>query len=301
MDDPQARQRLTAEMVLAYYARVTRTYRTAWGDSFHFALYKGSESHKEAMANTERLIADEGGFKPGMKVLDIGCGVGGPACTIAQHSGAHVTGISIVADHLDIARKKAAKMGISHLTDFRLMNGMDLSFGDGEFDAIYIFEAGCHMPDKAAFYKGVARVLKPGGVFVGHEWMKADGISPEDEFKYCEPVSKYHGVPHMISPSELRTYCEAAGLDVEVSENAEGRRGSFEPNWRILDRETGRNLRNFAMKLMPATLRMLTEGGIAVAQGARAGAFIIGYWRAVKPAAVGIAPTASAAEPSIAV
>jgi ubiquinone/menaquinone biosynthesis C-methylase UbiE len=126
--DPQARIANCQRMVVAYFDRVTDTYRRAWGDSFHFALFSGTETLPEAMVATERMLADEGGFRPGMRVLDIGCGVGGPALNIAEHSGAHVTGVNIVPHQVEIARRRAAERGLSERTHFEVADAMSMPF-----------------------------------------------------------------------------------------------------------------------------------------------------------------------------
>lgn len=57
------------------------------------------------MAAVERGIAERGGFAPGMAVLEVGSGVGGPAVTIAAHSGAHVTGLDLEERRARAARE----------------------------------------------------------------------------------------------------------------------------------------------------------------------------------------------------
>jgi ubiquinone/menaquinone biosynthesis C-methylase UbiE len=297
--DPTARAANYRQMVVAYFDRVTDTYRRAWGDSFHFALFSGSESLADAMAATERGIADEGGFRPGMKVLDIGCGVGGPALTIAEHSGAHVTGVNIVPHQIEIARRRAAERGLADRTRFEVADGMSMPFPDESFDGVYIFEAGCHMPDKARFYGECARVLRPGGVFLGNEWLQRDGLAPEEVARHIEPICRTFAVPHLASLGELERYLVAAGLEVEVVEDVSVR-GNIQRNWDLVDVKnmdgvrgfvpalmltTVKALRSIAPGLLPPVLRILTDGGVALTEAARAGAFLIGHWRARKPAA----------------
>jgi cyclopropane fatty-acyl-phospholipid synthase-like methyltransferase len=258
-------------------------YRQAWGESFHFAIFSGAETLKEAMLATERMVAEEGGFRSGMRVLDVGCGIGGPALSIAAHSGAHVTGVNIVEQHLEIARQGARDRGLTDSTHFQFADGMDMPFADGAFDAVYVFEAGCHMPDKARFYRECARVLEPGGLFLGLDWLQKEGLTLEEEKRYSEPICKHHSVPHMITLGELRGHLLDAGLTIELLENA-ATRGNILRNWELLDEKTIEGIRSLAPEMMPPVLKMLTDGGIALAEAARAGAFIIGYWRARKPA-----------------
>jgi cyclopropane fatty-acyl-phospholipid synthase-like methyltransferase len=296
--DPQARTANYERMVVAYYDRVTDTYRRAWGDSFHFALFSGAETLAEAMVATERRLADEGGFGPGMRVLDIGCGVGGPALNIAEHSGAHVTGVNVVPHQVEIARRRAAKRGLAERTHFEVADGMSMPFPDGAFDAVYIFEAGCHMPDKARFYVECARVLRPGGVFLGLEWLQRDGLTASEAAQHIEPICRCFAVPHLATLAELERYLEAAGLLVEVVEDVSAS-GNILRNWELVDAKnmdgvrsfvptlvmtTVKALRSIAPGLLPPALRILTDGGVALTEAARAGAFLIGHWRARKPA-----------------
>lgn len=66
-------------------------YEWGWGASFHFAPRAQGESFKASIARHEHLIALYLNLRPGMRVADLGCGVGGPAREIAQFSGAHIT------------------------------------------------------------------------------------------------------------------------------------------------------------------------------------------------------------------
>ena len=197
-------------MVRAYYDRVTDTYRARWSESFHFAVFKGAEPLEEAMLATEHAIADEGGFRPGMRMLDVGCGVGGPALNIAEHSGALVTGVNIVEKHIAIARERAITRGLANRTEFVVGDGMNLAFADASFDAVYVFEAGCHMPDKGRFYRECARVLRPGGVFLGTEWLKKPGLSAEQETAIIEPICRLFCLPDLISLPELDRFLRDA-------------------------------------------------------------------------------------------
>jgi ubiquinone/menaquinone biosynthesis C-methylase UbiE len=282
LETPQKRSANYQQIVRAYFDRVTDTYREKWSDSFHMALFMGSETLEEALYKTEIMIAEEGGFKPDMKVLDIGCGVGGPALNIAEHSGCHVTGVNIVERQVQIARERAARRGLADRTRFEVADGMNMPFPDASFDAIYIFEAGCHMPDKPRFYRECARVLRPGGVFLGNDWLTRDGLTPEEDETYIEPICKTFSCPNLISIGNLGRYVTEAGLEVEALEDL-AKRGDIMRNWVLVDNKAIRGIRDWVPWLIPPTLRMLTDGGLALSNGARAGAFVIGHWRARKP------------------
>jgi SAM-dependent methyltransferase len=159
---------------------------------------------------------------------------------------------------------------------------MSLPFTDGTFDGAYIFDASCHMPDKRHFFKEAARVLRPGGVLVGLDWLKKADLTTQQEAKYIEPICRLHSVPHLCTLPELHEYLTGAGLTVAVVEDASVH-GNILRNWELVDTLAVRGIRGLMPWLIPPTLRMLTDGGLALADGARAGAFLIGHWRAHKP------------------
>jgi 24-methylenesterol C-methyltransferase len=85
----------TVQLVDVFYSLVTDIYEWGWGQSFHFSPSLPGKDWRASEAAHEARIAAVINLKPGMKCLDVGCGVGGPMRTIAPTSGAHVTGITI--------------------------------------------------------------------------------------------------------------------------------------------------------------------------------------------------------------
>ena len=73
-----------ARMVEGFYDLITDFYEYGWGQSFHFAPGKDGTSFEESIADHQHLLGEALGLRPGMKVLDIGCGVGGPQRVIAS-------------------------------------------------------------------------------------------------------------------------------------------------------------------------------------------------------------------------
>merc|ERR1719384_1248604 len=83
------------EITDTYYNIATDFYEYGWGESFHFATrYKG-ESFKQSIARHEHLIAQKLNMKPGEKVVDMGCGVGGPLRELVRYTGSSIVGITI--------------------------------------------------------------------------------------------------------------------------------------------------------------------------------------------------------------
>jgi sterol 24-C-methyltransferase len=78
-------------LVTNYYSLSTDFYEYGWGKSFHFANRFHGETLAESIQRHESYLALKMKIKPGDKVLDIGCGVGGPLRRIAYLTGAHST------------------------------------------------------------------------------------------------------------------------------------------------------------------------------------------------------------------
>lgn len=117
-EERQARTQDYASMTRQYYILTTDIFEHAWGESFHFCRFARGESFAQAIARHEHYLAASIGIKSGMRVLDVGCGVGGPAREIAKFTGCHVTGLNISEYQIEHARTYAQRDGLLHRLDF---------------------------------------------------------------------------------------------------------------------------------------------------------------------------------------
>lgn len=101
-----------------YYNLATDLYEYGWGEAFHFCRFAYGEAFKAAVNRHEHFLASSIGIKPGMRVLDVGCGVGGPAREIVKFTGCHVTGLNINNYQISRAKQYAVKEGLTHKLDF---------------------------------------------------------------------------------------------------------------------------------------------------------------------------------------
>ncbi len=106
------------------------------------------------------------------RVLDIGCGVGGPALHVAAIYGCHVTGIDLVDSSIALARASARERGLAERTRFEVADAASLPFSASSFDVVYGQDAWCHIPDKDALIAQCARVLRPGGTIAFTDWVR---------------------------------------------------------------------------------------------------------------------------------
>ncbi|CAO3567770.1 unnamed protein product [Mortierella alpina] len=161
-----------------YFELSTDFYEYAWGTSWHFCRFHHGEPRSQAMARYEHYLAARAGIRAGDRVLDIGCGVGGPAREIAHFTGAHITGLNINDYQISRARRCAIVHGLESQQGFVRGDYMNMPLGNNTFDACYAIEATPHASNLRTVYAEAFRVLKPGGVFACYEWVLTDEYDP---------------------------------------------------------------------------------------------------------------------------
>lgn len=277
----------TARAVRSHYEALGELYRAAWGDSLHFAVFQADEERPQAATAMERMLADEAGMRSGQSVLDVGCGTGGPAIAVAAYSGVHVTGIDLVPAHLERARVQAAAQDLGDRTEFVEGDATAMPFADASFDHVYAIESAYHARDKGRFYSECARVLRPGGAFVGTDWLRAEQASNERHDEILERLCEQFAIPSLIDLPTLRRHLTTAGLTADVVEDLADL-GDVRRNWDELGVAAWPRLVRAARNAPPNALRRFTEGAKTIADAAASGAFVLGHWRARRP---GIAAT----------
>jgi sterol 24-C-methyltransferase len=111
------RSKLT-ETLRSYYDLATDLYEEGWSQSFHFCRFAVNEGFLQALARHEHYMAHKLQLNEGMKVLDVGCGVGRPAREIATFAGCHVTGLNNNGYQIERATNYARKERLDNLVSF---------------------------------------------------------------------------------------------------------------------------------------------------------------------------------------
>lgn len=227
----EARKAQYATMINDYYDLVTDFYEHGWGQSFHFATRAKGESFHASLARAEHYLALRLGMRPGMKVLDVGCGVGGPMRAIARFSGVTIEGVNNNDYQLEKIRSHNKKAGLEHLCTGFKGDFMNLGVSNDTYDAAYAIEATCHAPDKVTCYSEIRRVLKPGAYFAGYEWCMTDKFDPNNsrhqEIKF--EIETGDSLPDIASIPQTLHALEAAGFEVCEHFNAVDRSDSETP------------------------------------------------------------------------
>jgi ubiquinone/menaquinone biosynthesis C-methylase UbiE len=145
-------------------------------------------------------LSDRLALKPGTRVLDVGCGLGGSARFLAAERHCRVTGVDLTAEYIDVAKRLAQLLNLEELTDFRQCSALALAFPDHSFDVVWTEAAQMNIADKQGFYSEIARVLSPTGRFAFHDIFQGDG----GELHYPVPWANENSISFLTTPDALR-------------------------------------------------------------------------------------------------
>ena len=152
-----------------------------------------------------------GGIAAGHQVLDVGSGLGGPACLLAGEFGCNVTGLDLVELNVAAARKAANASGVSDATRFVQGDATAMDFADAEFDVVWGQDAWCHVDDKAALIAECARVLKHNGRMVFSDWVTLG----QADVATAQAALDAAASPHMVAVERYVALLQDHGLVVE--------------------------------------------------------------------------------------
>ncbi|XP_043692291.1 cycloartenol-C-24-methyltransferase [Telopea speciosissima] len=205
-----------SDMVNKYYDLSTSFYEFGWGESFHFAPRWEGESLRESIKRHEHFLALQLGLKPGQKVLDVGCGIGGPLREIARFSSTAITGLNNNEYQISRGKELNRITRVDKTCDFVKADFMKMTFPDNTFDAVYAIEATCHAPDALGCYNEIYRVLKPGQHFAAYEWCMTDSFDSKNQVhqKIKEEIELGNGLPDVRSTRQCLEALKLAGFEV---------------------------------------------------------------------------------------
>jgi cyclopropane-fatty-acyl-phospholipid synthase len=176
---------------------------------------RGDETLEEAQLAKKRHIADKLCLdRPDLRVLDIGCGWGGLALTLARDYGARVTGITLSQEQLAAARDRAVAEGLEDRVSFELMDYRAISQRFDRIVSVGMFEH-VGIGYYQTFFDTLARILTPDGIALLHAIGRSGGPTSTNAW-----IDKYI-FPGGYSPalSEVMPSVERSGLvatDIEI-------------------------------------------------------------------------------------
>ena len=160
-------------------------------------------------------LAGQLGLRPGMRLLDIGSGIGGAARFFAARYDCHVTGIDLTPEYVTLAEALSHRVGLGDRVDFRVGSALELPFENGSFDAATMLHVGMNIADKRALFERVRQVLAPGGAFAVYDVMRTGG----GDLSFPVPWAATPASSFVATPEAYREALGAAGFEVIAERN----------------------------------------------------------------------------------
>jgi SAM-dependent methyltransferase len=169
-------------------------------------LYPFDQLHGFGFLATEAHAA-RAKIRAQMRVLDLGCGLGGASRYLAASRQAKVTAVDLTPEFVEIARELTRRCGVDGI-EYRQANALALPFADGSFDHVWCHNVTMNIKDKAGLAKEVVRVLRAGGTFSCVETEQGPAGAPRFPLPWAsEPQSSY-----LVTPEAMQAAIESAGL-----------------------------------------------------------------------------------------
>jgi cyclopropane fatty-acyl-phospholipid synthase-like methyltransferase len=157
----------TTSAVGEHYDSMIDYYELLFGAQVHFGYWADPAEDGDfpgALLAMTDLVLGELTVGAGQRVLDIGCGTGGPAVRLAElHPGVRVVGVTVSEQQAVRATARAERTGVADRVEFHHADAMSLPFEAESFDHAFALESIMHVPDRAVALRQAARVLRPGG------------------------------------------------------------------------------------------------------------------------------------------
>ncbi len=204
------------DAIRALYDRLSPTFLRCAGPTFQAGLVRRGDGSEDP-ASSNRALAERAGVRPGDRILDAGCGVGGPACDIAAaYADVRVDGLTISGVQVGMAEERARSAGLSERLRFAEGDYHALPFPDDSFDVVLYLESSEYSADLDLLFAEAARVVRPGGaVYAKGAFRREGALSDQQEADLAEYDAMW-AIQRTPSPSEIASAMANAGLRVEA-------------------------------------------------------------------------------------
>ena len=152
-------------------------------------------------------LAAAAGLEPSTCLLDLGCGVGGPARYLAATFGCKVTGVDLSPSFVDAAIYLTARCGLSDRVTFQVGDAVHPPFDDATFDTVFLQHVAMNVEDRNTLYVEMRRILAQGGRLAIYDLVLRD-----EDVVYPTPWARDASTSFLLTEDDTRTALEQAGF-----------------------------------------------------------------------------------------
>ncbi|KAJ5752791.1 Sterol 24-C-methyltransferase [Penicillium odoratum] len=216
-----ARRAEYASLTQQYYNLVTDLTEHAWNTSFHFCRIAKGEPFSQSIIRHELHLARCLGLGEGQKVLDVGCGIGGPTREIAKFADVHVVGLNNNDYQLQRATRYDTEEDLQDRIHYIKGDFMRIPLESNSFDAAYSIEGTSYAPSLQGVYAEIFRVLKPGATLAVFELILTDAYDNHDpEHRAIRwNIEQGLGITNLVTISVAVEAIKAVGFKLESAED----------------------------------------------------------------------------------
>ena len=163
------------------------------------------------------LICRKLGLRPGMRLLDVGCGWGGMVLHAARHHGVSATGVTVSAEQAAFAQEQVRKAGLADVVQVRLQDYRDIE--DGPYDAVSSIGMFEHVGagQLGEYFSRMYSLLVPGGRLLNHGISRPAGSKPMGRNGFIQRYVFPDG--ELLEFGKVASAIQEAGFEMRHSEN----------------------------------------------------------------------------------
>jgi SAM-dependent methyltransferase len=207
-----------------YYDSMVAMLELIWGEGY---MAPGGPG------NVARLL--DGTDPAGKRILDVGCGIGGPAFEMARCHGAHVVGTDLELPLIERALAAVQAHGLQDQCKFQTVAAGPFPFADDSFDIVLSSGAFTQMDGTGEIIDECHRVIRPGGFLTCYEWMRSDHKYSDDMRYWFEVEGLTYALDTLEGFAEMFT--RAGLVDIHTHDASDWYRAECQREYELIKGE----------------------------------------------------------------